>query len=68
MADDTWTAEAAEAIVQANILGVLRVAATVLPLIKRQPGAAFLATSSALAFVPRADFPTCCASKAFLRS
>jgi uncharacterized oxidoreductase len=27
-----------------------------------------MATSSALAFVPRADFPTYCASKAFLHS
>jgi uncharacterized oxidoreductase len=32
------------------------------------PDATLMATSSALAFVPRADFPTYCASKAFLHS
>lgn len=68
MCDDNWTTEDADAIVQTNILGVLRTAAALLPLIKGKPGAAFLATSSALAFVPRADFPTYCASKAFLHS
>ncbi|MFJ9531788.1 SDR family oxidoreductase [Herbaspirillum sp. NPDC101396] len=68
MASDDWTADDAEAIVQTNILGVLRVAAAILPLLKGKPNAAFLATSSALAFVPRADFPTYCASKAFLHS
>ena len=39
-----------------------------LPLLKRQPDAAIMATSSNLAFVPRADFPTYCASKAFVHS
>lgn len=61
LASDAWTVDAAEAIVQTNILGVL-------PLIKGRPGATFLATSSALAFVPRADFPAYCASKAFLHA
>ncbi len=68
MAADGWTADDAEAVVQTNILGVLRVAAATLPLLRRQPRATFLATSSALAFVPRADFPAYCASKAFLHS
>ncbi|ANH67656.1 SDR family oxidoreductase [Mitsuaria sp. 7] len=68
MTRDAWTADDAEAIVQTNILGVVRVAAAVLPLLKGKADAAFLATSSALAFVPRADFPTYCASKAFLHS
>lgn len=68
MTRDDWTADDAEAIVQTNILGVVRVAAAVLPLLKGKADAAFLATSSALAFVPRADFPTYCASKAFLHS
>lgn len=63
-----WNMDDAEAVVQTNILGVLRIAAAILPLIKDKPDAAFLATSSALAFVPRADFPTYCASKAFLHS
>jgi uncharacterized oxidoreductase len=68
MTSDAWTADDAEAIVQTNILGVVRVAAALLPLLKDKADAAFLATSSALAFVPRADFPTYCASKAFLHS
>ena len=68
LASDAWRADDAEAIVQTNILGVMRTAAALLPLIKGKPHAAFLATSSALAFVPRADFPTYCASKAFLHS
>lgn len=68
MASEAWTADDAEAIVQTNILGVTRMAAAFLPLIKGKPHATFLATSSALAFVPRADFPTYCASKAFLHS
>ncbi len=68
MADDGWTADHAEAVVQTNILGVLRVAELVLPLLRRNADATFMATSSALAFVPRADFPAYCASKAFLHS
>ncbi|XBS70092.1 SDR family NAD(P)-dependent oxidoreductase [Acerihabitans sp. KWT182] len=63
-----WDANIAEEIVNTNILGVIRAAAAFLPLIKARPDAAFMATSSALAFVPRADFPTYCASKAFLHS
>jgi len=68
MAGDGWDAAEAESIVRTNILGVLRTAAAFLPFIKTQPNAAFMATSSALAFVPRADFPAYCASKAFLHS
>jgi uncharacterized oxidoreductase len=65
---DGWDAADAEAIVATNILGVLRVTAAVLPLLKEQPNATLIATSSNLAFVPRADFPSYCASKAFLHS
>lgn len=68
MAADNWDAAAAETIVQTNILGVLRVAAALLPLLKGKPGATFMATSSSLAFIPRATLPTYCASKAFLHS
>ena len=68
LAADDWDASAAETIVETNILGVLRVAAAFLPLLKRQPSATFIATTSNLAFIPRADFPTYCASKAFLHS
>lgn len=68
MTGDGWNITDAEAIVSTNILGVLRATAALLPLLKDQPNATILATSSALAFVPRADFPTYCASKAFLHS
>lgn len=68
MTADGWDISAAQAIVETNILGVLRVTAALLPVLKRQPSATIMATSSALAFVPRANFPTYCASKAFLHS
>ena len=68
LAADDWDASAAEAIVETNILGVLRVTAALLPVLKRRPDATIMATTSNLAFVPRADFPTYCASKAFLHS
>ncbi|MCP3400174.1 SDR family oxidoreductase [Bradyrhizobium sp. CCGB20] len=68
MTADGWDAGDAEAIVQTNILGTLRVTAAFLPLLKRRPNATVIATSSNLAFVPRADFPAYCASKAFLHS
>ena len=58
----------AEAIVQTNILGVLRMTAELLPCLTRQPRSAIITTTSGLAFVPRAPFPTYCASKAFLHS
>lgn len=66
MTSDNWDVGDAEAIVHTNILGVLRVTAAFLPMLKKQPDATILATGSALAFVPRADFPAYCASKAFL--
>lgn len=65
---DSWSAEVAQQIVDTNIMGVIRTTAALLPLIKQQPQATLMATSSALAFVPRADFPTYCASKAFLHT
>lgn len=68
LASEDWTVDHAEAIVQTNILGVMRIAALALPMLKANANATLLATSSALAFVPRADFPAYCASKAFLHS
>lgn len=68
MTADEWDGSDAEAIIQTNILGVVRVTAALLPLLRRQQNATLMATSSALAFVPRADFPTYCASKAFLHT
>ena len=68
MATDGWDAADAEAVVRTNILGPLRVMAAVLPVLKHQENPALLVTTSNLAFIPRADFPSYCASKAFLHS
>ncbi len=57
---------AMQSMVETNILGTLRVVAAFLPELKRQPGPAVMVTTSNLAFVPRACFPTYCATKAFL--
>ena len=63
-----WSSAVAEAIIDTNIVGVVRTAAAFLPLVMQRPDATILATSSALAFVPLASYPTYCASKAFLHS
>lgn len=68
VAADGWDISDAETIVETNILGVLRTTAAFLPILTGQRNATIMAASSALAFVPRADFPTYCASKAFLHS
>lgn len=58
----------ARPIIQTNIIGVLHLTAALLPTLKQQPHSTIITTSSGLAFVPRANFPTYCASKAFLHS
>ena len=63
-----WDLGAAEAMVQTNILGTMRVVGTLLPGLKQRTDAAIIVTTSNLAFVPRAVFPTYCATKAFLHS
>ena len=68
LAADNWDTFVAEALVETNILGVLRVAAAFLPMLKARKDATLIATSSNLAFIPSAGFPTYCASKAFLHS
>ena len=68
MTAEGWDVSDAQAIIETNILGILRATAAFLPLLKTQKVAAIMATSSNLAFIPRADFPTYCASKAFLHS
>ncbi len=68
MAADDWDATVARSIIETNILGVLRVTAAFLPTLRRRRDSVLMATSSNLAFVPRADLPTYCASKAFLHS
>ena len=63
-----WDSATAEAMVQTNITGVLRQFAAFLPMLNGKDGAAVMTTTSNLAFVPRAIFPTYCATKAFLHS
>ncbi len=63
-----WDLSAAEAMVETNILGTLRVVAALLPGLRRQPDAVIMATTSNLGFMPKAIFPTYCATKAFLHS
>lgn len=65
---DSWDAADAEQMVATNIMGVINITAAFLPLLRTQPRATLMATSSALAFVPLAAFPVYCASKAFLHS
>ncbi len=58
----------AGATIATNIVAVLAVTSALLPLLRAQPAATIMATTSGLAFVPRAGFPTYCATKAFLHS
>ncbi len=55
-------------IVETNVLAVLQLTDALLPLLLRQAPATIVTTTSGLAFVPRSNFPTYCASKAFLHS
>lgn len=57
-----------EAIVATNLLGPLRLTAALLPLLRSQPRSAIMNVSSGLAFVPLAQTPTYCATKAALHS
>ena len=63
-----WDLSAAEAMIETNILGTLRLTAALLPDLKGQSNAVIMATTSNLAFVPKACYPTYCATKAFLHS
>lgn len=60
--------DVAEATVTTNLLGPIRLTAALLPLLQRQPHSTVLTVSSGLAFVPRAEFPTYCATKAAIHS
>ena len=60
--------EDADAIVTTNLLGPIRLTAVLLPLLQSQPQAAILTVSSGLAFVPLAETPTYCATKAAIHS
>lgn len=58
----------AEATLQTNVFGVIQLTAALLPHLKRQENSAIVTTTSGLAFVPSAYFPTYSGTKAFLHS
>jgi uncharacterized oxidoreductase len=58
----------AEAIITTNLLGPIRLTAALLPHLAKQPRATVINVSSGLAFVPRTDTPTYCATKAAIHS
>jgi uncharacterized oxidoreductase len=58
----------AEATITTNLLGPIRLTTALLPHLMSMPDAAVLTVSSGLAFLPRAGFPTYCATKAAVHS
>jgi len=57
-----------EAVAATNLLGPLRMTAALLPILLGQPHAAVINVSSGLGFVPMANAPTYCATKAAIHS
>jgi uncharacterized oxidoreductase len=58
----------AEATIATNLLGPIRLNSALLPLLRRQPEGTVMTVTSGLAFLPRADYPTYCATKAAIHS
>lgn len=54
--------------IETNLNGPIRLTSALLPHLAKQPRARIVNTSSGLAFVPRASFPTYCATKAGVHS
>lgn len=65
---DMWDLDLVDATIATNVTGVLRLTGALLPLLRRQPDAAVITTTSGLAYVPLASHPTYSATKAFLHS
>ncbi len=65
---DTVDIDVAERTIATNLLAPLRLAARLLPHLRGRPEAALVTLSSGLAFVPRADSPSYCATKAAIHS
>ncbi len=68
LAGDTVGLDDAEEQVAVNLLGPIRLAAALLPMLRRQAGATLMNVSSGLAFVPFSMVPTYCATKAAIHS
>lgn len=68
LAGDNSDLSVSRSIIQVNIVSVLHLTAALLPTLKQQPSSTIITTTSGLAFVPFAPYPTYCASKAFLHS
>jgi uncharacterized oxidoreductase len=68
LATDAIDVDVSRSIIQTNIVSVLNLTAALLPTLKKQQSSTIIATTSGLAFVPRNNYPTYCASKAFLHS
>lgn len=68
LTSDTPDVPVSATIIETNLVGPLHLAAALMSLLKRQPAATIIATSSGLAFVPNAKLPTYSATKAFLHS
>jgi uncharacterized oxidoreductase len=60
--------DVAEATIMTNLLGQIRLNSALLPLLRKQSEGTIITVSSGLGFLPRADFPTYCATKAALHS
>jgi uncharacterized oxidoreductase len=58
----------AETTIATNLLGPIRLIATLLPLLQKQPHSTIVNVSSGLAFVPMARTPAYCATKAAIHS
>jgi uncharacterized oxidoreductase len=58
----------AEATITTNLLGPIRLTSALLPHLRTQSRAVIMNVSSGLAFMPRADSPTYCATKAAIHS
>ena len=58
----------AEATINTNLLGPIRLTAALLPQLKKQPAATIMTVSSGLAYLPMALTPTYCATKAAIHS
>jgi uncharacterized oxidoreductase len=57
-----------EAIIETNLVAPIRLTASLLPLLKKQPRSTIMTVSSGLAFLPMAMTPTYCATKAAIHS